>query len=222
MKLDEIGLKILFLLFPGIIAYGIICSIGPKRPRSDFQGALQIFAYGVVSYALAGFLEGVYAWKVAPTPGASFWQTVGEKVLSFVTLNPQAPLGVIQIVYATGAAIFLGSAVANLQKHSLPHLVLRKCRLTRRTNEIDIWEYTLNAPNLRQWVTVRHHSNGKIYQGWVQAYSDGGDERELLLTEVKVFAPVQDTNEVVEIDQVPVLYLGLDRKNAVVELSPAQ
>ncbi len=31
-KVDELGLKILFLLIPGIIALGIVKSIGPRRP----------------------------------------------------------------------------------------------------------------------------------------------------------------------------------------------
>ena len=78
---------------------------------------------------------------------------------------------------------------------------------------------TLNSPDIDSWVTVRHHDNGKVYQGWVRGYSDGGDERELLLAEVTVYAPSADkSDELVEVDKIPVLYLGLDRKNAVLEL----
>ena len=49
-KVDELSFRILFLLIPGIIALGIIKSIGPKRPRSDFESGLQIFIYGVLCY----------------------------------------------------------------------------------------------------------------------------------------------------------------------------
>jgi len=68
------------------------------------------------------------------------------------------------------------------------------------------------------WVTVRHHDNGKVYQGWVRAFSDGGDEREILLGDVTVYVATEDTEELVEVDRVPVLYLGLDRKSIVLEL----
>ena len=61
-KVDALGLKILFLLIPGIIALGIVKSIGPKRPRSDFESSLQIFVYGIVCYAITGFLEGLELW----------------------------------------------------------------------------------------------------------------------------------------------------------------
>jgi Family of unknown function (DUF6338) len=221
-KIDALGLKILFLLIPGIIALGVIKSIGPKRPRSDFETGLQIFIYGVVCYAITGLLEGLYLWHSLPlakTPvGKGFWQSIGDSSVALATLNPEAGLGTGQITLATGVAIVLGCLIAKLQNHSIPHRILRRLCFTKRTNEVDIWELTLNSSNIDSWVTVRHHDNGKVYQGWVRGYSDGGDERELLLAEVIVYAPSADTNELVEVDKVPVLYLGLDRKNVVLEL----
>jgi hypothetical protein len=219
-KIDELGLKILFLLIPGIIAIGVIKSIGPKRPRSDFETGLQIFIYGIVCYTITGFLEGLQQWHELPRipSGKSFGQVVGESTLALATLNPDKGLGAEQIALATLVALIVGCSVAKLQMHSIPHQFLRWLRLTKRTNEVDIWELVLNSPNIDYWVTVRHHDNGKVYQGWIQAYSDGGDERELLLTEVTVFAPAPDTNELEPVDTIPVLYLGLDRKNAVLEL----
>jgi len=215
-KVDELGLKILFLLIPGIIALGIVKSLGPKRPRSDLESGLQIFIYGVVCYAIAGFLEGVYLWICSS--GISFWDTVAKSSLGLATLNPDTGLGSGQITFATAVAIVFGCLVAKIQTHSIPHRILRALGFTQRANEVDIWELALNSPNIDRWVTVRHHSNGKVYQGWVRGYSDGGDERELLLAEVKVFAaPADGSGDLVEVDDVPVLYLGLDRKCAVVE-----
>jgi Family of unknown function (DUF6338) len=221
-KVDDLGLKILFLLIPGIIALGVVKSLGPKRPRTDFETGLQIFIYGIACYAIAGFLEGLYLWHALPrtaTPAAkSFLQVVGESGLELATLNPEKGLSTGQILFATAIALVLGCVVAKLQMHSIPHRCLRWLHLTKRTNEVDIWELTLNSPNIDNWVTVRHHDNGKVYQGWVRGYSDGGDERELLLADVTVFAPVPNTNELAPVDTIPVLYLGLDRKNTVLEL----
>lgn len=218
-KVDALGLKILFLLIPGIIALGIIKSIGPKRPRSDFESGIQIFIYGVVCYAVAGFLEGIYVWKYST--GKGFWETIGESSLGLATLNPDASLGAGQIAFTTFVAVVLGCAVAKFQTHSVLHRILRFLHLTQRTNEVDIWQLTLNSPDLDSWVTVRHHDNGKVYQGWVRGYSDGGDERELLLADVKVFAASEGSNELVAVDTIPVLYLGLDRKNSILELRSA-
>jgi hypothetical protein len=89
--------------------------------------------------------------------------------------------------------------------------------MTKRTAEVDMWGFTFNSPNLDSWVTVRHPS-GKVYQGWVRGYSDGDSQRELLLSDVRVYtASSTDSNELVEVDTIPTLYLGLDPKNCVVE-----
>jgi Family of unknown function (DUF6338) len=217
-KVDDLGLKILYLLIPGIIALGVIKAIGPKRPRTDFESGLQIFIYGIACYAITGFLEGIDLWRTAQPAGKRFWQVVLDSGLGLATLNPEKGLSTGQIGFATIVALVVGCAVAKLQMHSIPHQFLRWVHLTKRTNEVDIWELTLNSPNIDNWITVRHHDNGKVYQGWVRAYSDGGDERELLLADVKVFAPVPNSNDLVEVDTIPALYLGLDRKNAVLEL----
>lgn len=215
-KVDEVGLKILFLLIPGIIALGVMKSIGPKRPRSDFDSGLQIFIYGIVCYAITGLIEGLYLWTSSITAGKGFWQTIAESSLGLATLNPQQGLGTGQIAAAAGVAVVVGCLVAKLQTHSIPHRLLRALALTKRTSEVDTWEFMHNSPNIDKWVTVRHHASDKVYQGWVQSYSVGGDERELLLTEVRVYAPSQNGN-LLEVDAIPVLYLGLDRKNAIVE-----
>jgi hypothetical protein len=76
----------------------------------------------------------------------------------------------------------------------------------------------LNSPDIDSWVTVRDKETGKIYQGWISSYSDGGDERELLLVDVKVFVKQDNLPDLIEVDAIPVLYLGLDRKNTVLEL----
>jgi Family of unknown function (DUF6338) len=217
-KVDEFGLKILFLLIPGIIALGIVKSTGPKRPRTDFESGLQIFMYGVVCYAIAGSVEGIYSWKCSPS-GKGFWETIAGSSLGLATLNPEVGLGAGHIVFATFVAIVLGLAVGKIQTHSIPHRIMHFLRLTQRTSEFDIWQFTLNSPDIDSWVTVRHHDNGKVYQGWVRAYSDGGDERELLLANVRVYAPSGDNGDLEAVDEIPVLYLGLDRKNAILEFT---
>jgi hypothetical protein len=220
-KVDALGLKILFLLIPGIIALGIVKSIGPKRPRSDFESSLQIFVYGIVCYAITGFLEGLELWHtwvpVEAPLGKSFWQVVGQSTVTLAALNPDDSLHPPQIGLATLIAIVLGCGVAKLQSHSVIHERLRKLRLTDRINEVDIWGFALNTPALDTWITVRHHDNGRIYQGWVRGYSDGGDERELLLAAVSVYVYSDAVHDLVLVDTIPALYLGLDRKNAVIE-----
>ncbi len=215
-KVDELGLKILFLLIPGIIALGVMKSLGPRKPRSDFEQGLQIFVYGVVCYALTGLAQGIVE---AITAGwnKDAWGTIASRAFSLATLNPSSGLNAQQIVLAAVIALAVGCFLAVIQTYSLPHRFLRWLRLTKRIGEVDIWALALNSPNLDNWVTVRNHETGKVYQGWVYGYSDGGDERELLLMDVLVFALDKAAENLVKVDEVPAMYLGIDRKTVVLE-----
>lgn len=223
-KIDETVLKILFFLIPGIIVLEIVKALGPKRPRSDFEDGVSIFIYGVASYAIAGFMEGFYISCFVPTPIGSqpvgFWSRSMKSSLSLAILNPQEGLGAEQIAFAAFIGIVLGVMVSYARTHSIMHKIIYKIGLTTRTNEVDIWQFTLTSPNINSWVTVRHHENGKTYQGWIRAFSDGGDERELLLADVTVYTQPEGSSELMLVDEIPVLYLGLDRTNAILELQP--
>jgi hypothetical protein len=224
-KIDETALKILFFLIPGIIALEIVKAFGPKRPRSDFENGVSIFIYGIASYAIAGFLEGAFDAFTISTPVGSqpigFWSRALNGSLGLAILNPQKGLGAEQIGFAALIGVVLGFVVAYVRTHSIAHNLIAGWRLTRRTNEVDIWQFALTSPDIDNWVTVRHHENGKTYQGWIRAYSDGGDERELLLADVRVFDRPEGSTELTLVDEIPVLYLGLDRKNTILELQTA-
>ncbi len=197
-------------------------AIGPKVPRSDFQMGLQIFVYGTVSYALAGFLSSSSIWWTAAHPSwYDFIQLVQQKTLVLASADPKTDLTTVPVLSATACAIILGILVSVLQTHSIFHRLLGVARLTKRTSEVDIWNFTLNSPDIDSWVTVRHHENGKVYQGWIRGYSDGGNDRELLLAEVTVFAaPPDNPGSLEAVDNISILYLGLDRSNMTLEFVP--
>jgi hypothetical protein len=215
-KVEELGLKVLFLLIPGIIALGVMKALGPRKPRSDFEQGLQIFVYGVVCYALTGFVEGLSNLTGSTWLTANAWKTSALHAFSLATLSPDG-LAAQQVAEATVIALLLGCILAVAQTHSVPHRVLRWLRLTKRIGEVDIWALALNSPDLENWITVRDHETEKVYQGWIYGYSDGGDDRELLLMDVVVYALDKTTGTLAEVDRVPTLYLGLDRKSVVIE-----
>ena len=219
-KIDSLGLQILFLLLPGIVALEIIKSIGPKKPRSDFENGIHIFLYGVLSYLLIGLINALHHLYYFGN-GTSFIDSLAIHGFGMVTDDGTPTLDPRKIIYAIVAAVPMGLAVAILQNYSVVHRLFRAIKFTRRTNELDVWEFAFNSPGISPWVTVRH-PNGKVYQGWVRGYSDGGDEREIILGDAAVYAPSPaNDGGLLEVDRVPILYLGLDRKAAIIEMQTA-
>ncbi len=215
--IEGLGLKILYLLIPGIISLGVMKSLGPRKPRSEFEQGLQIFIYGIACYALTGFAEGIYGSRICDLFTVDRWKAITSHAASLATLSSGEKLDANQIALASVVALVLGCILAVVQTRSIPHRVLRRLGLTKRIGEVDIWAFALNTPDLQEWVTVRNHETGKVYQGWIFSYSDGGDERELLLRDVLVFDLDRATGQLIEVDNVPAMYLGLDRKNVVLE-----
>ncbi|MGH9809345.1 MAG: hypothetical protein ACRD9W_19195, partial [Terriglobia bacterium] len=66
----------------------------------------------------------------------------------------------------------------------------------------NVWTFLLNSTDTDGWVTVRHRERGHIYQGYVQSFSGGHADREMVLTLVRVF----DFETAEEVGHILILY----------------
>jgi hypothetical protein len=184
-KIDGIGLKVLYLLIPGIIAFFIVEAIAPRRSRTNFESGLQIFLYGILSYAVEAIL--IWYWK---RPGQIDFVELLNNNLGMADLSTEGGLEKFRVYFAAVAAVIIACTVAIVQTNSVSHRILRKMGLTSRASELDMWGFAFNRSDLDAWITVRHN-NGNVYQGWIMGYSDAGEERELLLGDLKVYVPAR-------------------------------
>jgi len=178
-----------------------------------------VFIYGVISYSASGLAETTY---VCISTGSffEFFSIFDDKFLILAEISQDSKIRGRDIVLTAGAAVIIGCIVSYSNTYGLISRYLGIISRSKRTNEPDMWEHIHNSPAFSEWVTVRH-SNGKIYQGCVRGYSVGEDERELLLGDVDIFV-LTDDGDVKKVGEVPMLYLGLDRKDIIVELMGAQ
>jgi len=66
------------------------------------------------------------------------------------------------------------------------------------------------------WLYVRDHKEEPVCYGWLEAYSESGDDRELLLSDVEGYT--DETDE--PLDTVPLLYVSRDAYDVTIELPP--
>ena len=91
-------------------------------------------------------------------------------------------------------------------KHNLINRLGKFLRVTKRWSDEDVWHYFHNLQG-QQWVFVRDQKRNLCYYGYIQAFSESGDDRELLLQDVDVY-----TNDDVEfLYKVKALYLSGDK-----------
>jgi hypothetical protein len=78
---------------------------------------------------------------------------------------------------------------AYIKTYNLINRFGQKVKATTRFGDEDVWEFINRSPDFKNnWITVRDHKLRLNYSCWIEAFSDSGKERELLLREVKVYS----------------------------------
>jgi hypothetical protein len=89
-------------------------------------------------------------------------------------------------------------------------------RATTRFGDEDVWDFVHRSPDVRGgWVVVRDHKLNLYYYCWIQAFSDSGKERELLLRDVDVY----DNASAEWRYKTPVMYLSRKQDELTIETS---
>ena len=98
-------------------------------------------------------------------------------------------------------------------RYRLLKKLLHSLGATRRYGDEDVWTYTLNSDDANvEYIHLRDLDNKFIFAGWVNAYSESEEFRELLLSDVIVY-----DEEGAEISRSPVLYLSRPKANIWIE-----
>jgi Family of unknown function (DUF6338) len=193
--------QLALLFLPGIIWANIDTKYGAGLKPTQTMLLVRAFTFGVATYAalyLIYFLCGVefgYDKLARGNLEIDFFQLQDEILFS-------VPLSFIM------AVLWLWIVRFRLLKRFL-HLI----NATRRFGDENVWSFALNSDDATvEYVHVRDNDNGFVFAGWVNAYSENEDFRELLLSDVIVY---DDTGN--ELYRVPVLYLARPLQNIWVE-----
>ena len=204
-------LSLVLIFIPGILCYGIVAALGEKKDRDNVTMFLQIFMYGICSYLL---LAGAHWLR----PG---WFL---DISALAILNPseieKSRIDPAVIAEASGFGIVQGLIITLNLNRQFALKFLRKIGLTGRFGDEDVWTLLLNSTATDNYVTIRHRDNGLIYQGYVSGFSSGGERRELLIINVRVFSAdaLDDVGTVDEVGEIPFLYLAFKEDDITLEL----
>lgn len=175
MELDGFTLRITLLALPGFIWVMMDSAFSPSNKRSQIEYLVNVLVFGVITYAFVAMAYSVgnnsfdiatfndsEKFKLAKCVDEIFWSIIWAMILS--------------VVWIMG------------RTYKVPYRLLNLFGISYNTGDIDIWTYvfTANKPKIK-YANVRSYSQELIYSGYVDAYSDKLDLRELVMTEVRVF-----------------------------------
>lgn len=171
-----------------------------KRPPLQFEVALRTFTFGLSAYAITFMIYGVLGFDfIIP----EIKREAGFLERKFLN----------QFAAALGVALVCSVIWLYFINYNLLGWLLRKIGATKSFGQEDVWDFVLNSPEAAvEYVYVRDYEKQKIFSGWVRAFSESPDARELLLRDVQVFD--LDGQYLYE---VPLMYIGRKRDDIDIE-----
>jgi hypothetical protein len=174
VELTASTIQIALLFLPGLLWTMMDAAHRPPKQTQQFIYLVRTFLFGVISYAVVGLLYSrtgrtfdlldlsARQWKFASSLDELGWALVAAFALS--------------IVWVAG------------RTHKVVTRLLNYLRISNYIADQDIWEFMFNSDTPRiKFAHIRDYENELIYTGYVRAYSQSAEVRELAMYEVVVY-----------------------------------
>jgi Family of unknown function (DUF6338) len=182
MELSSITLRVVLLFFPGVLCALLVHALTTHRERTTAQFLTSAFVLGVSTYLVLAGSRAACAW-MAEVAG---WPSPPPVTFFDVLTNERAHLAWGEIGVSALVATLVAFLLAAADNHNVLHRVAERLGISRRFGALDVWGYFLDSPHIR-WISVRDLSADRTYQGWLDAFSDTGEDPQLLLRDVEVY-----------------------------------
>lgn len=213
MSLTELTIRILLLFFPGILCFYIVkvLTIQPHEQKVH-EVFLLTFIYGIFTYVIYAVLSAIPSVRLGPDgllfphPHLAFFEAL---------TNGKSELNFAEIFNVAVLAVLLGLLVSKAMNGYWLVDMARWMRITDKFGQPNVWSFALNSPQSR-WATVRDLENSQMFQGYIRAFSDVEQTREILLTDVVVYNEVSGE----KLYESEYMYLARNKEELTVQLYP--
>lgn len=202
MKISALFIRVILLVLPGLVGSLFYRKLRGGRQQKDWRDLAEITLFALSSYVLYGFIL-----ELCTTDGP---------IALDALLDDSLPVPWTEVVVASFISIGVAIAASYAQQFKLINRFGRWIGATHRFGDEDVWEYFYNSPDIGSWLYVRDHQEDLVYYGWLEAYSESEDDRELLLSEVEIYD--NETSE--PLYAVPFLYVSREAYNFTIEIPP--
>ena len=193
MGIDIVLVQLAIVFLPGLIWAQIDARYLPKNKAGQVQFFIRVFLFGMFTYLVVYLGYGLF--------GQSF---------SFLDIDTSRQTGLLlgqvtdEILISIPVSLVLAVLWLYAATFKLLHQILLWMRATKRHGDDDVWDYTFNSRQEGvEYVHVRDFERGVTYAGWVRAFSDTGESRELLLRDVIMYYKDGESS-----NPIPLLYLA--------------
>jgi len=174
MEVNSVAIQLALLFVPGLFWAMIDAAHRPASQSGQFVYTLRVFAFGVIAYSIIGII-----YRLC---GAQF------DIVRFSRDGWHLDDAIDELLWAVLAALILSIFWLYGRTYKIVTRFLNKIGATNHIADQDIWEFMFNSDQPKiKYSHVRDYSNELIYAGYVVAYSERTDLRELAMVDVCVY-----------------------------------
>lgn len=174
MEVNSVAVQLALLFVPGLFWAMIDAAHRPISQSGQFVYTLRVFAFGVISYSIVGIV----------------YRACGEQfdVVRFSNNGWHLEDAIDELLWAVLTSLLLSVVWLYGRTYKVITRLLNNIKATNHIADQDIWEFMFNADEPKtKYAHVRDYKNELIYAGYVVAYSERTDLRELAMVDVCVF-----------------------------------
>jgi len=180
MQVDAFIFKLLLLSIPGFFAFTIFKKTAIYRRTSKSQfGFTEAFIVIIFSLVSCTFYD-LFVISINKIFKTNYVTTISN----FINAKMYTA---IELALLCIIAIVLGFLISFLESKKFINHIAMRLKITEYYGDTDVWT-SFCANKDTWWIYLRDHKLKLIYYGNLKQYSDPGEDRELLLTDVKVFS----------------------------------
>lgn len=213
MDISILALKLIILLFPGLIAALIYKRLTIKhKERSDFMFVLIAITEGIISYLTIQtiYFIGIFLHNVSNHEKLRY-----ETISAFKNVTNGAIIPYEEIMWASLAAVVISLITVTISHHNLLNKYAIKFGISNKYGDENLFSNFLNE-SCCGWVYIKDLPNELVYLGEVQSFSESAEFKEIVLNQVTVYRYFID-KEYKELFEVPKIYLSLPKDRVIIE-----
>src|ERR1044072_7241558 len=173
--MDYFFFQLAIIFLPGLVWERIATRYALKRAPSQFEIVLRTFTFGLAAYALTFMIYGLL--------GIDFIIPEIKRDAGFIERRFIGQFAAASLVSLVCAVLWLYAI-----NYKIAGNLLRMIGATKSFGQEDVWDFVFNSPQPAvEYVYVRDYEKQKVFSGWVRAFSETSEVRELLLRDAQVF-----------------------------------
>lgn len=206
MDISQFTIQLIFIFTPGFISIIISDRLTTHRERKPYEFLVYAFIAGCASH-IVYFIVYTVLQRLGCQAALPY-----DSWLDDVLTRQNKVQGVVLLINSIIGGL-IGLFVAYGSNHSLLHRFSRCLNITKKFSDLDVWGYLMNS-GATMWVVIRRPEQNIMYQGYIAAFSDEEDQRELLLSDVTIY----DNDSGDQIYTVATCYLSFKKDEVSIEI----